>query len=102
MAKLRFSEKKAKASVRMNFFVTLAGVREIVDALAVPRRVCRGRFKAHEPAQTKEPNILPSLKMEPGQRSSPQSINRPHPSPHLCRMTEYGYIHHAVKVSNRA
>ena len=75
MAKLRFSEKKAKASVRMNFFVTLAGVREIVDALAVPRRVCRGRFKAHEPAQTKEQNILPSLKMEPGQRSSPQSIN---------------------------
>ena len=59
------------------------------------------RFKADEPGQTKEP-VLPSLTMESGQRSSPQSINRPHPSPHLCSMTGYGYIHHAVIVSNRA
>jgi hypothetical protein len=30
--------------------------------------------------------IVLRLSMESIQRPSPQSINRPHPSPHLCRM----------------
>jgi hypothetical protein len=57
-----------------------------------------------EPDRSKHERLNPSAFFDGVDSASlaSESINRPHPSPHLCRMIGIrGYIHHAVIDSDR-